>query len=413
MSEQVSKVIVGLTGNIATGKSAVMRLAKDLDAETIDADAVVHELMNTNADLQQAIVDAFGASVRRENGRINRPALGKIVFGKEGAMHQLETLIHPPTRAAIHERIKASEKDVVFIEAIKLLEGPLTDLCHQIWVTRCSKRKQLERLRVCRGMSTPDATARIKSQSSQEDKVAMADVVIDTEGFYDDTISQFELAWQRLPALETLSPVTFPDPTKAVVTKPKMVTKAAPSATAGSTKFELKRLDDMPTITRHDDMEVRRARPSDIPSVLLLIQKATDGKKKMTRSDLLMALSERSYFIGQVGTEVTTVIGWSVDMQAGFIDEIFIYPPEAIETTTTAVIEDIEKSADTHICETISVFLPADAPEDVRNLFLARGYLDVPIEQLPYAWQTALNESQPDGTEFLLKVLREDRLNRS
>lgn len=413
MSDQVSKVIIGLTGNIATGKSAVMRLAKDLDVETIDADAIVHELMNTNADLQQAIVDAFGTSVQRENGRINRPALGNIVFGKEGAMHQLESLIHPPTRAAIHKRIKESDHDVIFIEAIKLLEGPLADLCHQVWVTRCSKQKQLERLRVCRGMSTPDATARIKAQSSQEDKVAMADVVIDTNGFYDDTISQFELAWQRLPSIDSVEPITLPDPTKTAAVKQKMVTKAAPSAAAGSKKIELKRLDDMPLITRPADMEVRRARPSDIPSVLLLIQKATDGKKKMTRTDILMALSERSYFIGQVGTEVTTVIGWSVDMQAGFIDEIFIYPPEAIETTTTAVIEDIEKSADTHICETISVFLREDAPEDVRNLFLARGYLDVPKEQLPYAWQTALNESQPDNTEFLLKVLREDRLNRS
>jgi len=413
MSEQVSKVIVGLTGNIATGKSAVMRQAKDLGAETIDADAVVHELMNTNTDLQQAIVDAFGASVQREDGRINRSVLGQIVFGKEGAIYQLETLVHPPTRAAIHKRIQASKQDIIFIEAIKLLEGPLADLCHQVWVTRCAKSKQLERLRVCRGMSTSDATARIKAQSSQEDKVAMADVVIDTNGFYSDTVSQFELAWQRLPAIENVDLVTLPDPTKAVPVKPRMVTKAAPSAAVGSTKVELKRPDDVSPIDRPDDMEVRRARPSDIPSVLLLIQKATDGKKKMTRSDLLMALSERSYFIGQIGTEVTTVIGWSVDMQAGFIDEIFIYPPEAIDDTTTAVIEDIEKSADTHICETISVFLPEDAPEDVRNLFLGRGYLDVPKEQLPYAWQNALNESQPDDTEFLLKVLREDRLNRS
>ena len=413
MSEQISKLIVGLTGNIATGKSAVMRMARDVGAETIDSDVIVHELMNNNADLQEAIVDAFGADVRRENGRINRPALGKIVFGKEGAMHQLETLVHPPARAAIHKRIKKSSHDIIFIEAIKLLEGPLVDLCHQVWVARCSKQKQLERLRVCRGMSTPDATARIKAQSSQDDKVAMADVVIDTNGFYDDTISQFELAWQHLPAIETLEPVTLPDLTKAAPIKPKMITKAAPSAAVGSKGIELKRLDAIPPIERPDTMEVRRARPSDIPSVLLLIQKATDGKKKMSRSDLLMALSERSYFIGQIGTEVTTVIGWSIDMQAGFIDEIFIYPPEAIDDTTTAVIEDIEKSADTHICETISVFLPEDTPDDVRNLFLTRGYLDVPKDQLPHAWQVAINESQPEDTEFLLKVLREDRLNRS
>ena len=413
MSEQVSKVIVGLTGNIATGKSAVMRLVKDLNAEIIDADAVVHELMNTNMDLQEAIANAFGASVRREDGRIDRLALGQIVFGREGAMIQLETLIHPPTRAVIHQRIRTSKRDIIFIEAIKLLDSPLADLCHQVWVTRCTKSKQLERLRICRGMPTPDATARIKAQTSQADKVAMADVVIDTNGFYADTISQVEMAWRRLPSIADVPLVTLPDPTKPTPIKHKMITKAAPSTAVGSTGVELKRPADIPPIDRPDGLEVRRARPSDIPSVLLLIQKATGGKKKMSRTDLLMALSERSYFIGQIGTEVTTVIGWSIDMQAGFIDEIFIYPPEAIDDTTTAVIEDIEKSADTHICETISVFLSEDVPDDVRNLFLSRGYLDVPKEQLPHAWQTALDESQPADTTFLLKVLREDRLNRS
>ncbi len=413
MSEQVSKLIIGLTGNIATGKSAVMRLVNDFGADVIDADAIVHELLNNNTDLQQAIENAFGADVRREDGRIDRAALGGIVFGKEGAMNQLERLIHPSVRANVHAKIKKSKRDIIFIEAIKLLEGPLADICQQIWVTRCSKQKQLERLRVCRGMSTPDAAVRIKAQSSQADKVAMADVVIDTNSFFDNTLSQVELAWDRLPSVDTLDPVTLPDPSEIAPIKPKMVTKAASSAPIGSVKVELKRPDPIPPMERPEGMEVRRARPADIPSVLLLIQKATDGKLKMTRTDLLMALSERSYFIGRIGTEVTTVIGWSVDMQVGLIDEIFVYPPEAVHSTMTAVIEDIEKSADAHICETLNVFLTEDTPDDIRDLFIERGYLDVPMEQLPHAWQIALTESQPEDTEFLLKVLREDRLNRS
>ena len=416
MSEQVAKVIIGLTGNIATGKSVVTRLASEYGAYTIDADKVSHEIMDADTDMQAAIADAFGSQVRRSNGRINRQALGEIVFANDGAMRQLEELVHPSVQTEIYERIKNAPTDVIFIEAIKLLEGPLMDICHQIWVTRCSKQRQLERLRVCRGMETPAATSRIKAQSPQEDKIAMADVVIDTDGFMSDTLSQFEMGWQRLPTISDVELTTLPDKAKAGKPKPKpkpkkMITKAAPSMAAGD-EIILKRLPSIPRIERPEGLEVRRARPNDIPSILLLIQKATGGKKKMSRSDLLMALSERGYFIGQSGTDITTVIGWHIDSQIGRIDEIYIYPPEAIKDTTIAVIEDIEKSTDAHICENCLVFLPKEGSEELKELFMSRNYLDVPKEALPRVWQIAIEESQPEDTIFLLRVLREDRFKK-
>ena len=76
------KFVIGLTGNIATGKSAVMQLAAQRGAFTIDADQVVHEILNHNTEVQEAIANAFGPAVLLENGRINRPALGKIVFNR-------------------------------------------------------------------------------------------------------------------------------------------------------------------------------------------------------------------------------------------------------------------------------------------------------------------------------------------
>ena len=133
----------------------------------------------------------------------------------------------------------------------------------------------------------------------------------------------------------------------------------------------------------------------------------------MSRSDLLMALSERGYFIGQMGTDITTVIGWHIDSQIARIDEIYIYPPEAIKDTTIAVIEAIEKSTDAHICENCTVFLPNGGSEDLKELFMSRNYLDVPKEALPRVWQIAIEESQPEDTYFLLRVLREDRLQRA
>ena len=190
------RVILGLTGNIATGKSAVMRLAAERGALTIDADKVVHELLNGDATIQAAVAEAFGPEVRRADGRIDRATLGRVVFGDAGKLRQLEGLLHPATRAEIARRVAAADAPVVMIEAIKLLEGPLATMSDRIWVTTCARATQMERLRVCRGMDEASAAARIDAQPPQADKLARADVVIHTDGLMADTQAQFEAAWE-------------------------------------------------------------------------------------------------------------------------------------------------------------------------------------------------------------------------
>lgn len=194
------KRIVGLTGNIASGKSAVMRLAEDRGALTIDADKVVHELLNGDAAVQEAIADAFGAQMRLADGRIDRAALGAVVFSDPQALTRLEKLVHPPVRRRVLALIRQSAAPVVLIEAIKLLEGELAALCDEVWVTVCSYDLQLQRLQICRGMAEAEARARIEAQSPVEAKIAQADVVINTNGLMSDTQRQFEAAWDRLLA---------------------------------------------------------------------------------------------------------------------------------------------------------------------------------------------------------------------
>ena len=190
--------IIGLTGNIATGKSAVMRLAADRGALTIDADGVVHELLAGDPAIQVAVVEAFGPEVRRADGRIDRAALGGIVFGDAERLRQLEGLLHPAVRAEIARRLAAAGDRVVMIEAIKLLEGPLADACDQIWVTACAPATQMARLRVCRGMDEAAAVARLDAQAAQEEKIARAHVVIRTDGLLRETEAQFEAAWRQM-----------------------------------------------------------------------------------------------------------------------------------------------------------------------------------------------------------------------
>ncbi len=195
------KFIIGLTGNIATGKSAVMNLAIERGALAIDADKIVHEILDGDVVVQEAIANIFGPTVRDANGRIIRPTLGKIVFGDAQALRELEAITHPAVHRQMMSRIKESHSSIVMIEAIKLLEGKLREICDTIWVTRCSRERQLERLRICRGMDEESAVMRVDSQAPQKEKVLQANVVIDTDGLMDDTRRQFEQAWSRIPQL--------------------------------------------------------------------------------------------------------------------------------------------------------------------------------------------------------------------
>lgn len=412
------KFIVGVTGNIATGKSAVMRLAAEESALTIDADKLVHELMDRDADMQAAIAVAFGPGVRRPDGRINRRALGEIVFNDADAMRDLEEMVHPAVSTEVFRRIAESDRPLIFLEAIKLLEGNLVEICQQVWVTRCSKKRQLDRLRICRGMDTQSAAARIKAQPPQEEKVARADVVIDTDGYMIETAAQFEKAWQRLPEWVKVTPRSKPAATKFKA-KTAHIPAERPAKTRPAAASDLQRpATDGAAMAaaspaRPDNLEVRRARPSDIPSILLLIQKATGGKVKMKRAELLMALSDRSYFIGQIGAEISTVIGWNIDSQIASIDQLFVYPSEAFKETGLAIIEEIEKSAQAHICEIIVVFLAQEGSAEVVQFFASLGYEVTEVENLPPAWRRAIEETRPEDTFTMVKVLRHERLKRA
>lgn len=187
--------IIGLTGNIATGKSTLMRLAAERGAYTLDADKVVHDVLAHDKTVKMAIRAEFGDSVFDANGNIVRSALGNVVFADKAALKRLEVIVLPATRDEIARRLENADAEIIMVEAIKLLESPVRERCDQIWVTFCSRYNQIERLMQFRDMSRTEAEQRISAQPPQEEKIAHADVVIDTNGDMARTILQFERAW--------------------------------------------------------------------------------------------------------------------------------------------------------------------------------------------------------------------------
>jgi dephospho-CoA kinase len=197
----MGKYLIGLTGNIATGKSTVAQMLAALGARTIDADQVAHKVMHPGTPTWQAVVDAFGPMVLDPNGgrEINRKRLGEIVFADAEALRRLEAIVHPPVHQAVAEMIAAAAERVVVVEAIKLIESGMHRAYHALWVTTCPPEAQVIRLMALRGLGESEARLRVEAQPPQAEKVVLADVVIDTAGTLEDTRHQVLAAWKAIP----------------------------------------------------------------------------------------------------------------------------------------------------------------------------------------------------------------------
>lgn len=192
--------VIGLTGNIACGKSLVLNTLRELGAETFDADLVAHEVMRHGTPAWQAIVTRFGEEVVGEDGEINRRALGAIVFADPAALEALDRIVHPATVAAIRERVGALTGGVAVIDAIKLFEAGLNADCDEIWVVDCTREQQIERLMSRNNLSRDAAIERIDAQPPQSEKRARADHVIDNSGAPEDAVSAVHALWNTILA---------------------------------------------------------------------------------------------------------------------------------------------------------------------------------------------------------------------
>lgn len=197
--------IIGLTGNIATGKSTVARLLGELGAEVIDADRVAHATMAPHTAVWEAIRRTFGPQVIAPDGTVDRRRLGAIVFADPAALAHLEGIVHPAVRVALtarlHElRSRPQPPAAVVIEAIKLIEGGLGELCDAIWLVVAPRDVQVERLVRTRGLTAAEAERRIDAQPPAEPKRALANRVIENSGSLEDLERQVREAWQQTVA---------------------------------------------------------------------------------------------------------------------------------------------------------------------------------------------------------------------
>jgi dephospho-CoA kinase len=189
-------VRIGLTGPIGCGKSTVAGwLGERPGVVVVDADRVAREVLDPGEPALAAVVERFGSGLVREDGSLDRAALGRIVFADPGALRDLEVIVHPAVRPRILAAIAAAEAEdapAVVVEAVKLVEGGLAELCDEVWLVTCDPVVQRARL-VERGSGPEDAAQRMAAQSGLAERVGpAATLVLDTSGSAAETRAEVD-----------------------------------------------------------------------------------------------------------------------------------------------------------------------------------------------------------------------------
>jgi dephospho-CoA kinase len=192
-------VRIGITGPIGCGKSQVGRWLAERGALVVDADHVAREVTAPGTPVHTEILRRFGAAVTAADGTLDRAALGRVVFADPAELRDLEALVHPAVRPRILELIAEAEAEAppaVVIEAIKLVEGGLADLCDEVWLVTCDPSAQRERL-LARGMPASEADQRIAAQAEMSERLRpSATRVLDTSGGAGETRRAVESAFE-------------------------------------------------------------------------------------------------------------------------------------------------------------------------------------------------------------------------
>jgi len=375
VSHWPDKYVIGLTGNIATGKSVVRKMLEHLGAYSIDADSLANRAMAKGAPAYQPVVDIFGSWILDTRKEIDRKKLGQLVFGAPDALRQLEEIVHPYVGKAVDLLVKRSKHDVIVIEAIKLLEGDLASKCDSIWVANASRSLQLTRLMEKQKLSEADAKQRIQAQGAQKDKIDAANIVINNTGSFEDLWKQVVAGWGEIALDSTDNAAT-----------------------------------EIVRETKRGDFSVQRGHPRNSEGIAELMTRL--GKIKMDAGDVMAAFGEKAFFLLQMDGKLVGLAGWQVENLVTRTTDLYINGDISSDEGLKALVEEIEKASKSLQSEASLLFLNTQfAAEEavLKNL----GYEKRTPRSLGIqAWQEAAEEKPDNESTLFFKQLRIDRVLR-
>lgn len=176
-----SPPVLGVTGAVAAGKSALSRLLAALGADVVDVDGLGHEVLAT-PEVRDAVVREFGRSVRAADRSIDRAALARVAFASDGARRHLEDIVHPAVRKLVDARLAASKAPLVVLDCALLFEGGLDALCDRTTAVEAPERDRFARALAAHGWDEDEVRRRMAAQLPPAEKSARADDVVVNDG---------------------------------------------------------------------------------------------------------------------------------------------------------------------------------------------------------------------------------------
>ncbi|MGO3885670.1 MAG: dephospho-CoA kinase [Mycetocola sp.] len=209
-------LLIGLTGGIAAGKSTVARRWSERGAIVVDADQVAREVVEPGQPALAALAERFGVGILHQDGSLDRAALGSLVFSDDEARRDLNAIVHPAVRertATLFAEARRRDPNAVIVYDVPLLvEAAVPHEFDLVVVVEAPAETRIRRLVENRGLSRDDAERRVRSQASDAERRAIADVVLSSEGSEAMTIAQADELWARRIRLLASSPPPAPAP---------------------------------------------------------------------------------------------------------------------------------------------------------------------------------------------------------
>lgn len=196
-------MIIGLTGNIGSGKSTVSKRLAQLGAEIIDTDQVARDVLAPGSPGLERVAREFGSGVLNQSGELDRAVMAALVFKNPEARKRLEAIVHPDVRRVVAGRIAdyragRGSAPVLVVEVPLLIESGMHSMVDEIWVVTVHREAQVKRVMARSGLSGAEVIDRINAQMPQEEKCRYADRIIDNSGAVEQTIRQIDSIWHEL-----------------------------------------------------------------------------------------------------------------------------------------------------------------------------------------------------------------------
>ncbi len=380
--------LIGLTGDIASGKSTVLQMLQELGARAIDADALVHVVQAKGGTAYQPVVEAFGTSILGPDGEIDRQKLGAIVFADPARLRELEAIVHPEVSRELAILLLEARERVVVIEAVKLVEAGLHHLCDAVWIVTVSRAEALRRLVQDRAMSEQEALLRLDAQPPVGNKLAIAAVVIDNSGTVQETREQVRRAFAaiRLETASDKSGLTA----KLLAGDRGRPEQREPGGTTAA---------------------VRRARPGDFNLLARALAQAEGAGTPLERAEVVKRFGHWGYWLAERNGVALALAAWKAENLVAVIRDLWVQTPGDVDVIPS-LLASIQKEAGALACEVACLIAAPANVQVLRETLEACGYTAANLHDLHPIWRRVVKEELAPGETLYLKKLREDMVTR-